>query len=358
MELEFKKDFQEARKKWDTFWNGGELSRPLMSIVVPKEGVEPVEKPAMEASIKEDSNAVIEQLLGWASTHEFLGEAMPFYQILFAPDHFALFLGAELKYHEEQDETGWVLPFVESWQDTEIKFDKNNKWFQKTVEKIRAFRARCDGKLIIAGPHLQAGLDCLSAIRGPGKLAMDLVMEPDNIKKALEQVCVAYEEVLEALYEEMNVAEYGNITRHQMYSTGRIQVPQNDFSCMISEDMFKEFGLGCLDREVVPLDASTYHLDGPDAIRHLESICEIEGIKSIQWQPGAGEAAEKDWTDLYKKIDSLGKRQVIGGGGVMAVDHEYIKKLCRECDKTKLFFCTTAESVKQAEQLMSDLEKI
>ncbi len=45
MDLEFKPDFEETRQRWAAFWNGEKLDRPLVSIVIPKPGVEPVEKP-------------------------------------------------------------------------------------------------------------------------------------------------------------------------------------------------------------------------------------------------------------------------------------------------------------------------
>ena len=44
MELEFKPDFEEVRQRWSKFWKG-ESTRPLVHIVLPKEGVEPVPHP-------------------------------------------------------------------------------------------------------------------------------------------------------------------------------------------------------------------------------------------------------------------------------------------------------------------------
>ncbi|MCD4831333.1 MAG: hypothetical protein K8R02_05920 [Anaerohalosphaeraceae bacterium] len=358
MELEFKRDFQEVQKKWDAFWNDGKLARPLMNIIIPKQGVQPVEQPSSVLSTFDDYDKVIDQILGWAQSHEFIGEAIPSYRVQFASDHFSALLGAELVFHKNSPNTGWITPFVEDWDDVEIKLNRDGIWWEKTIQRIRAFRKRLDGKVLVTGPNLQGGLDCLSAIRDPQKLAMDLVMCPDKIKKALKQVTAAHKETLELLQKELDIENYGDMTRHQMYSSGSMQVPQCDFSCMISNEMFREFGVEPIREEVKLVKNSTYHLDGPDAVHHLEAICEIDGIDSIQWQPGAGEAMEKDWTNLYKKIDSFGKRQVLGGGGVLEIDHEYIKKLCGLCDKTKLFFVTTASSKKQAEDFLESLEKI
>ncbi len=211
-------------------------------------------------------------------------------------------------------------------------------------------RARCDGKLLLAGPTLVAGLDCLAAIRGVENLLMDLLLVPDKVEAALKDVCYAYKEILEALSIELGVKEYGNINRHGMYSFGKINVPQCDFSCMISTEMFKKFEVPCLMQEAKILNSVEYHLDGPGALVHLPIICKIANIDVIQWVPGSGEAEKKDWTELYKKIDNFGKGQILGG------DQERIKRFLKELKSRKLFFVTEARSRKEAKHFLRELE--
>lgn len=357
MRLEFKTDFAKAKENWDRFWNNKKLSRPLVSITVPKDGNSVSSKPAFSACVDKDADKIIDELLDWCQKQIFLAEAIPFYKIDFAPDHFSALLGAELVFVKGSNETGWIKPFIEDWDDVEIKPDINGYWWEKTFSCIRKFKERCAGKLIVSGPHLQGGLDCLSAIRGPEKLAFDLVQAPEKIEKALKQVNRAYKTVFEAIYEELDWQETGDITRHQMYFDGKIHVPQCDFSCMISSEMFERFGIGSLEYQTDLMDIAEYHLDGPDAVRHLERVCEIEKIRCIQWQPGAGAALEKDWTDLYKKIDTLGKKQVIGGGGQPVKDIEFIYKLCDACDHQNFFFVVECENLKQGQNLIEELEK-
>ena len=86
--LEFKADFAAARRRWDEFWSGRN-GRPLLAAVLPKPGVTPVAAPDYAAGARGDFGPVIEQVLEWAATHEFLGEAIPFYYLEFAADHFA-----------------------------------------------------------------------------------------------------------------------------------------------------------------------------------------------------------------------------------------------------------------------------
>ena len=350
MDLEFKPDFEETRQRWTAFWNGEKLDRPLVSIIVPKPGVKPIEKPPYTAGANGNFEPVIDQILGWVRTHEFLGEAIPFFYVEFGPDHFSSLLGAELKFNPGSWGTSWCVPFVKDWDDVRIQFRPDCFWYKRTIEFVKALRARCDGKLLLAGPTLVGGLDCLVAIRGVENLLMDLLLVPDKVKAALKDVCYAYKEILEALSAELGVKEYGSINRHGMYSFGKIDVLQCDFSCMISPEMFKEFEVPCLIQEAKALDSVEYHLDGPGALVHLSTICEIADIDVIQWVSGSGEAEKKDWIELYKKIDNFGKGQILWA------DQERIKYLARRLKLRKLFFITEAKSRKEAEHFLLELE--
>ena len=352
MDTAFKQDFVATRDQWARFWRD-ELDHPLVAIVVPKEGVEPVDPPPYMAGADGNYDAPINQALHWAETHEFLGAAIPSCRVTFGPDHFAALLGAELEFNADSDGTSWCVPFVEDWDDVEIRFQLDGKWWQRTAEFIRAMRHRTGDSILPCGTTLSANLDALAAIRGPERLLLDMAVAPDKVHRALDQVTQAYEDAMDALAEELGVAELGQINRHGMYAPdGRINVPQCDFSSMISPAMFREFAVPQLTREVSSLAAAEYHLDGPDAIRHLEAICGIDGIHIIQWVPGAGEAAEQDWTDLYARIDRLGKGQIRGG------DMETLRRLWGEYASRKLFWRMSAESKGHAEDLLAQVETL
>ena len=177
---------------------------------------------------------------------------------------------------------------------------------ERTLECIEKFRERCDGKLIITGTHLQGSLDCLAAIYDTQRLLLDMAMEPDTVRCALEQVDAAQAEVRIALAEALDVSTWGSLNRFGMYSSGVIDVPQCDLSCMIGRAMFDDFERPFLTKGIAGVAASLYHLDGPDALHHLESLCGIDGLDMIQWMPGEGHY-DDNWHELNSRIDSLGK---------------------------------------------------
>ncbi len=307
MELELKPDFEATRERWAAFWRG-ENDRPLLHAIRPRSGVTPVRKPRAYDLAYGDVDRIIDQALGWSATHEFLGDLIPSFMITFAPDHFAALLGAEIT-RSEEGRTNWVEPCLTRLDDVEIAFRREGRWWRRTLECIELFRERCDGKLIVTGTHLQGSLDCLVALYGTQPLLMDMALAPEKVHRALEQVDRAQREVRAAMAEALDVATWGSLNRFGMYSSGIIDVPQCDVSCMIGAEMFDAFELPYLASEIASTNASVYHLDGPDALQHTESLCGIEQLDMIQWMPGEG-YYEDDWSELNAKIDALGKGQI------------------------------------------------
>jgi len=351
LKLEFKPDFEESRKRWDNFWKNTN-KEPLVSIVAPKEGVTPVEKPPYMAGHDGNFEPVIEQVYNWAKTHEFIGDALPFYQVEFGPDHFSTFLGADMEFSKDSNSTSWAVPFVKDWDTVELKFRKDSEWWDKTLKFIRALRKALDGKVLIAAPTAMAGLDSLAAIRGTQELLIDTIDAPEKIKKANAEQFKVYIEALGELFKELDQENLGSVNRHGMYSSGKLAIPQCDFSCMLGKEMYNKLQLPILEKETEYLTASEYHLDGPGALQHLEAICAVKKLGIIQWVPGAGAAAEKDWTELYKRIDALGK------GMILSEPPENYKKLLPQLRTRQLFLKNAAGSKKEAETLYAKLVKL
>ena len=136
VKLEFKPDFEQARRNWDAYWKG-ENKRPPIWITIPKPGVTPSEPPAYLEGSDGNFEPVIDQMLAWGEAYDFLGDSIPFYTLEFGPDSFAAYLGADLCFFEEQRNfTSWCVPFVKDWDDTEIKFRREGHWWQMTEALI------------------------------------------------------------------------------------------------------------------------------------------------------------------------------------------------------------------------------
>lgn len=310
MELACKQDIDATLARWARFWRG-ESDRPLFHAIEPKSGVTPIPKPRPYHCAFGEIDPLIDQALGWAETHDFLADSVPSFMITFAPDHFAALLGADIK-SDRESQSNWAEPCLDSLDDVDIAFRRDGHWWKRTVDCIERFRERCDGKLIITGTHFQGSLDCLVAMYGTQNVLMDMAIAPDKVHQALAQVDSALVAARAAMADALDVETWGSLNRFGMHSAGIIDVPQCDVSCMISTEMFNEFELPSLTREIESTDASIYHLDGPDALQHTESICSIDELDMIQWMPGEG-YYDDDWSELYSKIDRLGKGLIFQG---------------------------------------------
>ncbi|MFH1006423.1 MAG: hypothetical protein V1800_02820 [Candidatus Latescibacterota bacterium] len=353
MNLEFKPDFQRAQQMWEAFWKG-ENRRPLIHILIPKEGVKEVAFPRYLAGRDGNFQPVIDQALAWADTHEFIGEAIPFFFVEWGPDTFSSFLGADIRFTPEQEpDTGWCVPFVKDWDEVEIRFRRDSYWWQMTVNFFRELRRQCDGKLLIYPPTFVANLDSLAAIRGIENLLVDLVTCPDKVKDALDAVCRAHAEILEECSRELDFDRFGSMGMERTYCKGKQSRPQCDMSCMISPEMFREFVKPALVRETNDTDVAFYHLDGSGGLKHLEALCEIEKLDGISWIPSAGNEAQLDWSWLYRRIDELGK-----GFNIPIESHEEIENMWRRFKTRKIYIYTSASSKMEAEDLIVRLEKV
>ena len=315
-ELEFRRDFDAVRQNWRRFW-AGTLGRPILLAEPPKKGVEPVPKPPWGAAFSRDNyEELADQALRWAETHEFLGDAVPFYYPSLIIDLLPTFLGAEIvSIREPWGTDTHAIPCIRDLNSAEIRFRRDSVWWEKWVRLAECIRRKCAGRLIFgtAQPYYN-NLDTLAALRGNVQLLTDLYDNPEGVHRAMRQVMVAYAEVSAEVHRLLEIGRYGSVTGHGFYADGKAATPQCDFGFNIGKEHFDAFALPYLRQELGFLDAVEYHLDGPGNITHLESICALDKVKVIQWVPGAGDNPRKDWTSLYARIDALGQGLWLSAG--------------------------------------------
>jgi len=92
-----------------------------------------------------------------------------------------------------------------------------------------------------------------------------------------------------------------------LFAQGDHDIVQCDFAALISPRHFEEFCLPDIQRQCRMLDASIFHLDGPDALRHLDALLKIKELDAIQWVPGAGKPPAIGWLPMLRKVQAAGK---------------------------------------------------
>jgi len=351
------KQLEKALARNEAFWKGRLEEYPLIWITVPnaKPGKD-IPEPAEEQLIWTDVDYVITSAENQLARTYYAGDSLPIHNPWLGPDQFAGWLGAELII-KPKDFTSWSRPFVDDWDTfTEFKIDPENCWWKLYLEILRASAEAGKGKWVTAYPDLHTGIDGLAAIRGPEKLMIDMTTNPEPIHQAMKQMTELWKYVVDVVSE--IILRYGQGTSNWSmgWSSKRfLCIGQNDFSCLLGPEMFEEFCRQDTLQTCNYVDHTLYHLDGPDAVRHLPKLLDIESLDAIQWIQGAGSPLPSEWLDMLQQIQKSGKSVQLYYGPSHGEDADLFKEieiLCQGLEPERLFFWIITDSIEKADALV------
>jgi hypothetical protein len=302
-------DWERRLARADAFWQREIIDRPVVCISLPKERpLRPAPAERGWPSLRErwmDAEYQAEAALAHVENTDYLGDALPTAWPNLGPEVFSAFFGAELEYGET---TSWSKPNLEDWADAEkLEFSEQNPYYVKLLEMTDAMLEVGRGKFYTGLTDLHPGGDAIVAFRDPMNMNLDMIESLDEVKALLARINDTYLTVFEELWGRLSAARQACTAWIGIVSSRKYYIPSNDFSCMISKDMFDEVFLPGIRRECQALEASIYHLDGPQALRHLDSLLEIPELNAIQWVYGAGNGPVTRWMDVYKRCQAAGK---------------------------------------------------
>jgi len=345
-------DFVEIQQRFDAFWRREVPGTPLVGISAPREGAKPARFPIPERL--EDRWLDIEYVLNRAELRlentAFVGDLLPSFMPNVGPDSFAAFLGGELRFRDES--TSWVAPFLDDLSGYEPELNEDNRWWRFMTDLVEAACEVARGRFLVAIPDLHGGGDALAAARHPDRLALDLYDKPEEIKRIMRKLTDIYRDVFDAYYRRISRVQEGSTTWLPAYSRGTYSALQNDFSGLVSPEMFREFFLDDIRELSEYLDNSIYHLDGESALGNLDYLLEIECLDGIQWVPGAGSRAMSQWLDVCCRVLEAGKCLQI------SCRPDEVEFLLSSLDHRGLFLCTRCESEEQAREVMKKVERL
>ncbi len=349
--MRYKPDLGRAKKYWAAFWNHEIIDRPCVFVTAPKDETKQKEKPPYMDGYNGEYEKALKMFDEWAESTYFGAEAIPYFDISFGPDQFSAFIGSELIMAEDKT-TSWVKPFVTDWKtvDIELKKDKDSIW-NKMLEYIRFAARFSQDKFLISMLDLHSNMDCMSAIRGPENLCMDIIDCPGEIERVLKEVRLLYTPVYEGVYEAGDMKSRGTIGWAPFYCEGKFATIQCDFICMIGPEDARRFVIPAISEEASYLDHSVYHYDGTDALVHLDDILAIPEIDVIQWVPGEGNPPLIEWIDLLKNIQKAKK------GLQIYCSVEEVKRFHKELRPEGVLYSVEASSRQEADNLISWLKK-
>lgn len=308
MNTSWKVNWEESKKRYLDWWNNKGLLISMWEHIE-KEG-DPndlVAPPPPHKDLNQfyfDPEWRSQYLHYQLSKSSFLADIPPVANTHLGPGSLSAILGAEL---DAGEDTIWIRHRKDIGD--EIKIDPNNKWLNLHLDLLKACKKISEERYFIGCPDLIEGLDTLAGLKGTDTVLMDMLMQPDTLHEQLQRVNDIYFEVFNRIYDIINIDGEMAFCYFSLWGPGKVSKLQSDISVMISEDDFRQFAQPYLREQCQKIDYTLYHLDGVDAIRHLDTLLEIEELNAVQWTPGIGEPQGGDprWYDLYKKILSSGK---------------------------------------------------
>lgn len=309
MPIERVPDWEKRLARQDAFWHCEIIDRPVVCMSLPKSRPEsPPLKAKTYRNPRErwmDTEYVVESAVAHALDTDFLGDDLPRAWPNLGPEVFSAFFGMEMVYTAE---TSWGVPNLHDWtRADELRLNQESLYWKKLVEMTDALLEAGKGLFYVGLTDFHPGGDALAAFRDPMTLNLDMLEHPREVKSLLRHVTAEFFRAYDSFYEKLRRAGQAITSWPGIVSTKKWYVPSNDFSCMVSKEMFDDFFLPGIVEECRSLEASIYHLDGPRALRHLDSLLQIEELNAIQWVFGAGNGRTKDWIHIYRRCQEAGK---------------------------------------------------
>lgn len=313
--FELKPDFEDVLNRFEAWWDCEIIDRPLVSIAFPEAEQSRAPVPVKSHKNHRDRWMDTEYMVKTAEARlrntVHFADQLPIAWPDLGPEIFSAFYGCEMEYGEN---TAWSKPMLSDLSNDSIaglKLNKNSFYFKKLMEMTDALVEAGKGVFIVGYTDLHGGGDAIAALRDPQELLVDTIERPELVKSLCERITTGFLEVYDILHEKLSSAGMPSTTWLPATCKGKYHVPSNDFSCMISDAMFKDLFLPGIVRECRHMDRCIYHLDGPQALRYLDLLLEIPEIHAIQWVPGAGRDDWRKWIDVYRRIQNKKKAMQI-----------------------------------------------
>lgn len=380
----YKLNWEETKEKFRNYWAHKNTGRPLMCVIARRPEIEqysdgtpvdggylgqicqgkyynmPDELMWKDMEDKyQDPQRIVDRYRFFCDTHAFLGESFPNLNVDFGPGSLAAYLGSEIGFKED---TVWFNKCLDGWDGVpKLAFDPENKWFKKHINLVKSCRQLAGNDFYVDMPDLMENIDVLASLRGAQETLFDLLDEPEKIGERIQEVTDVYYQYYDRFYDAIKDDEGGNAyTVFQIWGPGRTVKLQCDFSAMMSPDDFRTYIQPSLKKQSENVDHVLYHLDGPQAIKHMDALMEIDGIDALQWTSGdAGpDGTLPDWDVIYDKAIAAGKSiwvKVYSGEFEDWIRN--VDRLVKKYGSHSLFLLFPEMSMEQAVYLLDYAEK-
>ncbi len=293
-------------------WWQRELDGPLVDVRVPVVPHDQVQHdlPYYPIAARYDDDVPAETIVErWdmeLQRYRLLGDAYPGVWANFGATFLAALLGSDL---EADENTTWLsVPEMEPIKKLQLAVDPENRWHQRYIAFCQAAADYWQGRVQV-GMCTGGMLDVLAVFRPEGQLQLDMCDAPEHVERLINEAHQASWHYFQEVERILKPHNPGYSSWEGIFCAEPYQILVSDLCCTIGPAMFEQFVKPELESYTQRLSRSFYHLDGPDAVRHLDALLSLPRLDGIQWIWGAAMASRPltEWTDLCRRILSADK---------------------------------------------------
>ena len=338
-----KEDIDEAKNRLEAWWDHEIVDRPVISYYYPRnEGsiAGLFDIIFFDFKLAKNPDGIEEVMLDFEQRVDnltFGGESFPSFIPYYGAGIMAAVFGVIPKF---QTGTMWFNrptspnDVVALFED--VKLNANNQWYSRLLRVTEYAAKHSKGNFQVSMTDLGGILDVLSSFLGPKEIILTMKRRPDIIDTCRAILLEKTLKVYDDLQNIINKYNDGCNAWLNVWNKKRWYPIQCDFCAMLNPTWFKRFALPDIAAQAAHMDYSLYHLDGPNALLHLDDLLSIPELTGIQWVPGDGREpmGHEKWYPIYKKIQAAGKNLV------STVSPSRISTMYRNFDSKGLFLRT------------------
>jgi hypothetical protein len=297
-------------RRFDAWWNQEVIDRPVITAWV--SGTRPARRiDRSHASLRDrwlDVEFNVINALAGIEASDYALDTLPVYMPNVGPELTGTIFGCELEFGEH---TSWSKPIIHDpaeWDRVpSIALDFENIYW-KTIERMTDLALDIGaGRMLVGTADLHGNFDILASLREPIELCIDVVESPERLKAACAHATRGFNRCFELLWNRIRAKQPISCSWLPYAHCGGAYIPSCDFWCMVGPDDAHALIRPFIEAEIAPLERSIFHLDGPQALRHLDIVLDFKGLNAVQWQYGSGNGPASRWIDVYRRIQSAGK---------------------------------------------------
>jgi hypothetical protein len=355
MDLQYKEDWEGTKQRFRAWWRHEYFGRCALAVTAPRAhppAIDPPQAPESPEQRWYDLDWISALMEYHLSRTYFGGEALPVWNAGYAG---VSALPALLGCPTEIDmDTGWwhsILTDPDRIGVRRCVLNEKGETYRFAMRQLERAALESRGKSLPSIGAFGGCGDTLAALRGTEPLLIDCADRPDEVFEAEAYLMDMWCDFYDRCHAIIRDAAEGSICWFELWSPGKFYAAQNDFSYCVGPAMFRELFLPAIRRQTEFLDHTVYHVDGVDAFRHVDALCELPRLQALQIVPGAGKPSPLHYLDTLRKVQAAGKNLHI------TLAPEEVEPALSKLSARGLFIHTWTETEGQARDLLERAER-